>query len=180
MVFLYWLLVILMVVGVVGAVVPGIPGSSLIVIGVLVWGAIKGFATVDWALGVSITVLVLSIGIDLLATYWGVKRAGASQWGLNGAIAGFTLGFLLGFLPISLPIGGPLLIIITPMLGAFIGEYLYRRELERIARINQAFQAGVGIVVGSIIGRLIQGVLAFAALIVFLWQTVPLVWSGQV
>jgi uncharacterized protein len=180
MVIVYWLLIVLMLVGVVGAIVPGIPGSSLIVISVVVWGALHGFSTVQLSLIVAIAVLVLSLGIDWLATYWGVKFAGASNWGLTGAIAGLTLGFLLGILPFSLPLGGPLLIIVAPIIGAFIGEFLFRRDLELSARTKQALQSCVGIVVGSIVGRLIQGVLAVAALIVFLVQTFPLVWSGQI
>lgn len=176
MLILYWLLVILMLVGVIGAIVPGIPGSSLILIAVVIWGAIDGFSTVNWALGIAFLVLLLSIGIDYLATYWGGKRAGASKWGIIGAIAGLIVA-TLGLLP-ALPFGGPLLgIIIGPLLGAFIGEFLYRRELEVSLRLRQAFKAGLGIIVGSIVGRLIQGVLAVVAVIVFLWQTVPQVFG---
>lgn len=177
MVILYWLLVVLMVVGVIGAIVPGIPGSSLILIAVVIWGAIDGFSTVNWALGIAILVLLLSIGIDYLAAYWGAKRSGASNWSQIGAIVGLVVA-TLGLLP-ALPFGGPLLgILLGPLLGAAIGEFLYRRELEISLRLKQAFQAGVGIIVGSIVGRLIQGVLAIAAVGVFLWQTLPHVVGG--
>lgn len=166
MLILYWLLVALMVVGVVGAVVPGIPGTSLILIAILVWGLVQGFSSVSVALPVTIIVLLLSVGIDFLASYWGAKQAGASKWGQIGAIVGLVLGFL-GLLP-ALPFGGPLLgILLGPLLGALVGEYLYQRDLKL------ALKAAVGIVVGSLIGNLIQGFLAIAAVMVFLITTWP-------
>ncbi|MBD2179713.1 DUF456 domain-containing protein [Aerosakkonema funiforme] len=175
---LYWLLVLVMVVGVIGAIVPGIPGSSLIVIGVVIWGLVNGFTTgVYWALGVSLVVFLLSIGIDYLAAYLGAKRAGASNWAQIGAIVGLILA-TLGLLP-ALPFGGPIIgILFGPLLGAIIGEFLYQRELETSLRLKQAFRAGIGIVVGSVVGRLIQGILAIAAVIVFLWQTLPQLIAG--
>jgi uncharacterized protein len=166
MLVLYWVLVAVMLVGVVGTVVPGIPGSSLVVAAIAIWGAVQGFSTVGVALAVAVVVLLLSIGIDFLATYWGAKQAGASHWGQIGAIIGFFVG-VLGLLP-ALPIGGPLLgILLGPLLGAIIGEYLYRRDLKL------AVKAGIGIIVGSIIGGIIQLILALATVAVFLFTTLP-------
>lgn len=165
MLILYWLLVALMIVGIMGAVIPGIPGTSLILIAIVIWGAVQGsLSSVSVPIIVAIAVLLLSIGIDFLASYWGAKRAGASQWGQIGAIVGLVLG-ILGLLP-ALPIGGPLLgILLGPLVGAIVGEYLYRRELK------VALKAGVGIVVGSLVGNLIQGLLASATVGVFLFTT---------
>jgi len=167
---LYWLLVALMVVGVIGSIVPGIPGTSLILVAIIIWGVVQGsLGTVSVPLVVAIVVLLLSVGIDFLATYWGAKRAGASKWGQIGAIVGLVVG-ILGLLP-ALPFGGPLLgILLGPLLGAILGEYLYQRNLKL------ALRAGVGIVVGSLIGNLIQGVLAIATVGVFLFTT----WSQVV
>lgn len=155
-----------MLVGVVGAVIPGIPGTSLILVAILIWGAVAGFGSVGVPLAIAIIVLLLSIGVDLLATYWGAKRAGASHWGQVGAIVGLLLGFL-GFLP-ALPVGGPLLgIILGALLGAIIGEFLYRHD------IRLAAKAALGVVVGSLIGNVIQGILALGVVIVFLVTTWP-------
>lgn len=167
MTILYVVLVIVMLVGVIGAVVPGIPGTSLIVGAMVIWGIFTQFVDVGWPLFTAIVVLLLSVGVDFLAAYLGAKRAGASKWGQIGAMVGLVLGFF-GLLP-ALPVGGPLLgILIGPLLGAIIGEYLYRKDLQI------AIKAGVGIVVGSLIGNIIQGILAFATVIVFLWFTLPL------
>lgn len=169
---LYWLLVALMVIGIIGAIVPGIPGSSLILIAIVIWGAVQGsLASVSVPLIVAIVVLVLNVGIDFLASYWGAKQAGASKWGQIGAIVGLVVG-ILGLLP-ALPFGGPLLgILLGPLLGAIVAEYLYRRDLKL------AFKAGVGIVVGSLVGNLIQGLLAIAAVGVFLFTTWPQMYGG--
>ncbi|MBF2005572.1 MAG: DUF456 family protein [Chlorogloeopsis fritschii C42_A2020_084] len=169
---IYWLLVALMVVGIIGAVVPAIPGASLILIAIVIWGFVKGsFAAISVPLIVTAIVLLLSIGVDFLAGYLGAKRAGASKWGQIGAIVGFIVGFL-GLLP-ALPVGGPLLgMLLGPLLGAIIAEFLYRRDF------FLAVKAGVGIVVGTVVGNLIQGLLAIAAVVVFLITTWPQVFGS--
>lgn len=165
MLVLYWLLIALMVVGVVGAVVPGIPGTSLILAAIAIWGAVQGsLSSISVPLAVAVAVLLTSIGIDVLASYWGAKKAGASKWGQIGAIVGLVLGFL-GLLP-ALPFGGPLLgILFGPLVGAIVGEYLYQKDLQR------ALKAGIGIVVGSLIGNVIQGILAIVTVGVFVFTT---------
>jgi uncharacterized protein len=162
---IYWLLIVVMLLGVVGAVVPALPGSSLILISIIIWGIVSSsFAAIKVPLIVTVIVLILSVGVDLLGSYLGAKQAGASKWGQIGAIVGLVVGFL-GLLP-TLPFGGPLLgILLGPLLGAIIGEYLYQRDL------GIAFKAGIGIVVGSLIGNLIQGLLAIAAVVVFVVTT---------
>lgn len=162
---IYWLLIALMLVGIVGAVVPAIPGTTLILIGIIIWGVVSGsFAAIKIPLIVTVIVLLLSIGVDFLAGYLGAKQAGASKWGQIGAFAGLIVGFL-GLLP-ALPFGGPLLgILLGPLLGAIVGEYLYQRQL------GLAIKAGIGIVVGTLVGNLIQGLLAISTVAVFLLTT---------
>jgi uncharacterized protein len=162
---IYLLLIALMIVGIIGAVVPAIPGASLILVAIVIWGFVAGsFAAIKVPLIVTIVVLLLSVGVDLLAGYLGAKQAGASQWGQIGAIVGLVLGFL-GLLP-TLPVGGPLLgMLLGPLLGAIVGEYLYRRDLPL------SIKAGIGIVVGTFVGNVIQGLLAIAAVVVFVWTT---------
>ncbi|BAT56327.1 hypothetical protein NOS3756_53310 [Nostoc sp. NIES-3756] len=169
---IYWLLVAVMLVGIVGAVVPAIPGTSLILIAIIIWGIVSSsFAAIKIPLIVTVIVLILSIGVDFLAGYLGAKQAGASKWGQIGAFVGLLLGFF-GLLP-ALPFGGPLLgILFGPLLGAIVGEYIYRKEFWL------AVKAGIGIVVGTLIGNLIQGVLAIAAVAVFLFTTWSQVFGG--
>ncbi len=169
----YWILIAVMVVGVIGAVVPAVPGPSLILGAILVWTVIQGFGNVSWMPLVAIfVILILSAGVELLASYWGAKSAGASKWGQIGALIGLGLGFF-GLLP-ALPLGGPLIgILFGPLIGAFLGEFLYRRDLELGLRANQALKAGIGVVLGSLVGNLIEGLLAFVAVVIFVWSTWP-------
>lgn len=172
LILLYWLLIAIMLIGVVGAIIPGIPGSSLILGSIVVWGIVTGFAGITWPLTVVIIVLLLSVGVDFLAAYWGAKRTGASNWSQIGAFVGLGLGFF-GLLP-ALPFGGPLLgIFLGPLFGAFIGEFLYRRNLDLGNRIKTAFKVCLGVVVGSLIGNFIQALLALIAVIVFVVTTWP-------
>ena len=164
---LYWLLLVLALAGVVGAFVPALPGITLIVIAVVIWGLVKGFTGVVLALGVAVVTLLLSIAVDYLAGIIGAQRVGASQWGQIGAFIGMVVGFL-GLIP-ALPVGGPILgILVGTVLGAFIGEFLHRRELKVWPRAKQSFRVGIAIVVGTVVGNILQGVLAMIAFVVFL------------
>lgn len=173
---LYGLLLLVMVVGVVGAVVPALPGISLVLGAVIVWGFVVGFSSLKWALGVTIVATVLSVLIDYLAGVLGAQRVGASSWGQIGAFIGMFLG-LFGLLPL-LPTGIPLLgLLLGTILGAFIGEFLYRRELKLGQRITQSGKVGLAIVVGTLVGNVLQGVLALIAFVVFVVTTWQGVWA---
>lgn len=169
---LYWVLIAVMMVGVAGALLPGLPSSIFIVGAILVWGAVKGFSVVTIPLVVTLIVLLLSTGVELLATYWGVKKIGASHWSQIGSVIGLFAG-IFGLLP-ALPFGGPLIgILLGPILGAFIGEFLYRKEMELSPRLQLSLKVCLGIVVGSIVGNIIKTILALAAVITFVIVTWP-------
>lgn len=170
---IYWILIAVMLVGVVGAVVPAVPGPSLILAAIFVWTIVQGVGNVSWTPLIAIfVILILSAAVEFLASYWGAKSAGASKWGQIGALVGLGLGFF-GLLP-ALPFGGPLIgILFGPLIGAFIGEFLYRRELDFSTRANVAFKAGIGVVLGSLVGNLIEGLLALVAVGIFIWSTWP-------
>jgi len=169
---IYFLLLALMIAGIIGSFVPALPGASLILIAIIIWGFVQGsFAAITIPLIITSIVLLLSVGVDFLAGYLGAKKAGASKWGQIGAFVGLVVGFL-GLLP-TLPFGGPLLgMLLGPLLGAIIAEYIYRRQLK------VAFKAGIGILVGTIVGNIIQGLLAIATVIVFLVTTWSQVFAG--
>ncbi len=188
LIILYWALIVVMLVGLVGSFVPALPGIGLIVVAIAIWTVATGGAALNWALGTAIAALVLSIFVNYLATYFGAKKVGASSWGQAGAIIGLFAGFL-GLLPF-LPVGGPLLgVLVGTMLGAFIGEFSYRKELAVTPRLKFASKVSIAVVVSSLIGTIIEGLLALTAIVVFVfttWSTVPpltvswpaLPWSG--
>ncbi|EKV01910.1 hypothetical protein Lepto7375DRAFT_4105 [Leptolyngbya sp. PCC 7375] len=170
---LYWVLLIVMVAGIVGAFVPAFPGIGLIVAAIAIWGAVAGFSkAVLIALGVAIAIFLVTTAIDYLAGYLGAKKVGASNWGQIGAIIGMMLG-LLGLLP-ALPVGGPIFgLLFGSMIGAFIGEMLYRRDLALAARCKLGAKVSLAIVVSSLLGNVIAGILSIIATVVFLFTTWP-------
>ncbi|MDX2099706.1 MAG: DUF456 family protein [Leptolyngbyaceae cyanobacterium bins.59] len=177
LVILYWVLIVVMLVGIVGAVVPGIPGPSLILVSILIWGFATGFSGIGWQMAVVVIVLFLSAAIEFLAGYWGAKQVGASNWSQYGAVIGMVFGFL-GLLP-ALPIGGPLVgLLVGPFLGAFVGEFLYRKEMELVPRSKLSLKASLAVVIGSLVGNLIEGILALVAVLIFIFATWGQVYGG--
>lgn len=168
----YGLLVLLMAVGVVGAIIPTLPGITLVLGAMVVWGLVAGFSSLKWALGVGVVALILSLLIDYLAGVLGAQRVGASGWGQAGAFVGMFLG-LFGLLPF-LPTGIPLLgILLGTVLGAFLGEFLHRRDLQLWPRSQQSVKVGIAIVVGTLVGNVLQAILALVSVIVFVVTTWP-------
>jgi len=174
---LYWTLVAVMTFGAVSELIPGLPGASLVLAGIVIWAIATGFAGIGWSIVVVFAILVLSSVIEFFATAWGAKRFGASKWGQIGAIVGLILG-VVGLLP-ALPLGGPIIgLLFGPFIGAFVGEYLFRSrqpESTEESQFDAALKASVGTVIGSFIGNLIDGTLAILAVIVFVVTTYPLV-----
>ncbi|MBR8830915.1 MAG: hypothetical protein N5P05_000160 [Chroococcopsis gigantea SAG 12.99] len=173
-VILYWVLVAVMIVGVIGALVPAIPGIGLILGAMLVWGFVSKFAGMGVTLVVTVVILLLSIAVDFLATVWGAKKVGASDWSQIGAMVGLFAG-LFGFLP-ALPFGGPIIgLFLGPVVGAFVGEYAYRKEWETRKRFQQSLKVCVGIVVGTLFGNIAKALLALTSVIIFVYYTLPYV-----
>jgi uncharacterized protein len=156
--------------GVVGAVVPIVPGPSLILGASIAAGFLYNWDDVTISTIVSSVVLVMCFAIDQLSGIWGAQKAGASHWGQIGSIVGLCLGFI-GLLP-ALPVGGPLVgMFFGPFIGAVVGELLYPRQLPIGDRFSISVKAGVGIVLGSVIGLILQGLLSLVAAIVFVVTT---------
>lgn len=157
-------------VGVVGSVVPVMPGPLLILGASIIAGFLYDWNQVTVTLVVSSVVFVMCFAIEQLSGIWGAQKAGASHWGQIGSIFGLFLGFF-GLLP-ALPIGGPLLgLFFGPFIGAVVGELLYPRQVPIVDRLKISVKAGVGIVLGSVIGLIIQGLLSLFAAIVFATTT---------
>jgi hypothetical protein len=147
--------VALLLVGLAGLLLPALPGMPLLFAGALAVAAADGFTRIGW---LTLTVIaVLAAGgflVDHLASLLGARRAGASGWGLAGAVIGLLVG-----LPFGLP--G---IVLGPGIGAVVLEYARDQEFRRAAR------AGTGVFVGFLVGTVLKyaiaaviiGVLAFA------------------
>lgn len=169
---IYWIVLAIMTIGAIGAIAPGLPGPSLILVGLLIWCVATGFSGFGWPFLVIILTLIASSGIEFLAAFWGARQVGASRWAQMGAIAGMILG-LVGLLPAFI-VGGPLLgIVIGAVLGGFIGEFCYRTTLPFGDRIQKSIRVGFAIAVGSLVGTILETVLAIAAIVMFVLTTWP-------
>ncbi len=163
---IYVALLVMSLVGVVGAVVPVMPGPSLILAATIIAGFLYNWDLVQIPIIVSSIVFVMCLAIDQLSGMWGAQKAGASSWGQIGSFVGLILGFV-GLLP-ALPLGGPLVgMFFGPFIGAVVGELFYPRQVRFDERVIISVKAGVGIVLGSVLGLIIQGLLSLFAAIVF-------------
>ena len=163
---IYAALLLTTFVGVVGAVVPVMPGPSLILGASIVAGFLYQWDDVTVTVVISSVVFLMCFAIEQLSGIWGAQKAGASHWGQIGSIVGLFLGFF-GLLP-ALPVGGPLVgMFFGPFIGAVVGELLYPRQVPMSDRFRISVKAGVGIVLGSVIGLVLQGLLSLVAAIVF-------------
>ena len=176
------LTLLVMLVGLAGSVLPGLPGVPLIFLSALVYAYLTDFAFV----GVGILVLLgllalLAFVSDFLATTYGVRRFGASNWGTVGGAVGGIVGALVGAL--FLGIGAIFGLLLGTVGGVFLGEYLRRRRVAgeaqpRVRSVRSArhgesddwrrtSRAAGGALVGMLIGAVAQAVLGVISVVVF-------------
>ncbi len=133
------LALLIMLIGLVGATLPALPGSPLVFIAALVhklWFGDRGASW--WVIGVLAIMMVVSLGVDFLATTLGAKKLGATWRGMLGAGIGAVVGLFMG----------PLGLILGTVLGAAAFEALSGREW------RDAGKAGLGAALGLLAGTL--------------------------
>lgn len=135
-----WTFVIfLMLVGLVGCVVPLLPGTTLILLAVLLqkW-LLPG--TLTWeAVGWIAFFWLLSVLADIGCVLLGTKLLGGGRWGMAGATGGALAGMFF-----SLPA-----LLFGTMLGAVIGEKWGGRKSD-----EAALRAGAGAALGFLVSGL--------------------------
>lgn len=151
--FLLWLLSIaLILVGLAGTVLPALPGTALVLGGIVLGAWIDDFTRVGTGTLVFIGVLaVLAWALDFVAGLLGAKKVGASRQALVGAALGTVAGLLMGLVGV----------LFMPLVGAALGEYLARRD-ER-----NALRVGLATWLGLLVGMLAKVVIAFMMVGVF-------------
>ena len=176
---LLWITLLVMLVGLGGSVLPGLPGVPLIFISALVYAILTGFEYV----GAPVVALLgsfaaIALVADLIATTYGARRFGASNWGTLGGAAGGIVGALIGALFFG--IGALLGLILGAIGGVFLGEYLGRRREEgdagtqptpRFGREDwrRTSRAAGGVLVGYVASAVAQGLLGLLSVGVFVW-----------
>jgi uncharacterized protein YqgC (DUF456 family) len=132
-----------------GLVLPGLPGSPLLVAGVVLVAWAEGFERVGWpTIVASVVIAALIFAVDWIAGVLGAKAFGASRWAVVGAAVGAIVGLFFG-LP-GLVLG--------PAVGAVALEYWKDMAFRR------AMKAGLGVFVGFLVGSVVKVALAFLLL----------------
>jgi uncharacterized protein YqgC (DUF456 family) len=144
---------LLILLGIAGLLLPALPGTPLLLAGLVLAAWAEGFAYVGWGwLALLGAIAFLGYFIDFAAGAFGAKRFGASKAGMTGALAGGLIGLFFG-----LP--GVLL---GPFVGAVAGELLARRGTQAAGR------AGFGAALGLALGAAAKLALAFTMIGIFL------------
>src|ERR687893_1791794 len=163
---------VLMVVGLVGSVVPGLPGVTLIFLSALLYALLTDFQSVGAGVLVVLFVFAaIAFVADFIATSYGARRFGASNWGTVGGAVGGIAGALIGLL--FLGVGSLFGLILGTIAGVFLGEYLKRTRQDQQepgstqSDWRRASHAAGGVLVGYLASSVIQGLLGLARVVVF-------------
>ena len=143
------LAIILMVGGIAGCVLPILPGAPLAYAGLLLlhFTGLAHFATVQLIVWL-IVVVVLQV-VDYITPLLGSKYSGGTSFGNRGCVAGTLLG--LFFMPWG--------IILGPFLGAVAGEMMGGSDFPHAVR------AGIGTLIGFLLGTLLKVIVCFYFLV---------------
>ena len=164
---LWWLLVAaLIVVGIAGTVLPALPGTVLVLAGIVLGAWLDDFVRVPvWVVVVCAVLAALAWATDYVAALLGARRVRASGWALAGAAAGTVAGIFTGFVGL----------LFMPLLGAMAGEYWHQARRnggfvhagEHVLASRQAARVGVATWLGQLIGTVVKVVLVFLMIGVF-------------
>lgn len=143
------LAIILMVGGIAGCVLPILPGAPLAYAGLLLlhFTGLAHFSTAQLIVWL-IVVVVLQV-VDYITPLLGSKYSGGTSFGNRGCVAGTLLG--LFFMPWG--------IILGPFLGAVAGEMMGGSDF------HHAVRAGIGTLIGFLLGTLLKVIVCFYFLV---------------
>lgn len=133
-----WIFVgVLLTVGFVGSVVPLLPGTTLMLVAVLIQKWLLP-ETLSWAIVGWITaVWLVSVAADFGCTLIGTKIFGGTKWGMAGASGGALVGMFF-----SLPV-----LLLGTVLGAALAEKWGAKRTPQ-----ESLKAGAGAAVGFLLG----------------------------
>ncbi len=149
---------LLIVVGLAGTVLPALPGTILILAGIVLGAWIDDFSRVGWLPVTVVGVLaVLAWALDYVAGLLGAKRAGASKQAIIGAALGTVVGIFMGLIGV----------LFMPLVGAAIGEYLAQKSHHRAVKVGVSTWLGImaGLVAKVVIAFMMIGIFLAALLI---------------
>jgi uncharacterized protein YqgC (DUF456 family) len=146
-----------MTVGLAGSILPGLPSTPLVLGTALLHKLYFGEASISWRGLIVLTVLVLiSLGLDFLASMVGAKKLGATWRGVLGAVVGGMIGLFFSFPGI----------LVGPFLGAMLFELVGGRETKAAAL------AGLGAFIGLLGGVVAKAACCVAMMVWFAWEVI--------
>lgn len=150
---LVWsVVVLLMLAGLVGCVVPLLPGTTLILIAVLIQRWLLP-ETLTWvAVGWIAAVWLLSVLADIGCTLLGTRLLGGGRWGMAGATGGALLGMFF-----SLPA-----LLLGTALGAVVAEKWGAKRTS-----GEAWRAGAGAALGFLASSIAKLACAIVMILLF-------------
>lgn len=156
---LWWIVsTALIVLGLAGIVLPALPGTLLVLAGIVLGAWIDDFTRVGWLAVSAVAVLAVAAWVlDYLSAVWGAQRVGASRQAVTGAAIGTVAGIFMGLVGIF----------VMPLVGAAVGEWMARRDHAGAMRVGVA--TGVGLIVGMlakvVLAFMMIGIYVFALLV---------------
>ena len=128
--------ILLMILGIIGCLVPVLPGPPFSFIGLILLHLSRFGQFSNTTLIILGAIAVVITILDYIVPVWGTRKFGGSKYGTRGATVGLIIGLFLG----------PLGMILGPLFGAFVGEMIFKDD------INYAVKAGFGSLVGFLTG----------------------------
>jgi uncharacterized protein YqgC (DUF456 family) len=128
--------ILLMILGIIGCLVPVLPGPPFSFLGLILLHLSRFGQFSNAALITLGTIAVVITLLDYIVPVWGTRKFGGSKYGMRGATVGLIIGLFLG----------PLGIVLGPLFGAFVGEMIFKDD------INYALKAGFGSLIGFLTG----------------------------
>ncbi|HHX74759.1 MAG TPA: DUF456 domain-containing protein [Firmicutes bacterium] len=148
------LAIVCFLLGLAGTFLPVLPGAILIYAGMLVYGLLTRFTSLDATFFLlQALVLLLVFAVDFLATAVGTKRYGGGKAAAWGAALGMVAGVIF-FGPFGLAAG--------PFLGAVAAEMFFGNKTA-----DQAFRAGFGTLIGLVGGTVLKLLLELLMIVYF-------------
>jgi uncharacterized protein YqgC (DUF456 family) len=143
---------LLIAVGVAGTVLPALPGTILVLAGIVLGAWLDDFSRVKpWVVSIIAVLAVLAWVTDYVATVMGAKKAGASTLAIVGAALGTIIGIFMGLIGV----------LFMPFVGAVIGEFIAQKNARQAAKV------GLATWLGLLLGTVVKLVLVFMMLGIF-------------
>jgi uncharacterized protein len=139
-------------------VLPVLPGTLLVLAGILLGGWADDFTRVGWGtVSILAGLAALAVLLDYVAALLGASKVGASRQALLGAAIGTVAGLVFGVVGV----------LFMPLVGAAIGEYLARRQRDQAVKVGLA--TGLGLLAGMLAKVVITCVMVgiFIAALIF-------------